>query len=62
MKVPVSLCTVIKKKGISAKKLGFSTIQEKMNNQALWEKLKWRQKEKNCSKSKAILGISAESV
>lgn len=55
------MCTVIKKKGIPAKKLGFSTIQEKMNNQALWEKLKWRQKEKNCSKSKAILGISAES-
>lgn len=34
------MCTVIKKKGISAKKLGFSTIQEKMNNQALWGKLK----------------------
>ena len=61
MKVHVRMHTVIKKKRMSAKKLGFSTIQEKMNNQAPWGKLKWRQKEKSCSKSKAILGISAES-
>ena len=56
----VRMCTVRKKRGMSAKKLAFGTTQEKMNNQAPWETLQWRGELKDCSKSKAIPGIPAE--
>lgn len=37
----VRMCIVIKKMGMSARKLAFSAIQENLKKQASWEKLKW---------------------